>query len=47
MDAKFIVQIIIAIIAVIIVTYGLLHEDKFIAFEDKVILKAKKFFAKK
>ena len=44
MDVKFIVQIIIAVIAVIFVTYGLLHEKKFVAFEDKLFEKVKNFF---
>lgn len=31
------IQIILAIIATLFVSYGLFHEDKFVAFEDHMI----------
>ena len=46
MDVKFVAHIVIALIAVGFVVYGILNEKKFIAFEDKILLKLKKFFRK-
>lgn len=37
MTTVFAIKVILAVIAVLFVSYGLLHEDKFVAFEDMVI----------
>ena len=42
----FTIQIILMVIAVLFVSYGLLHEDKFIAFEDKLCRKIKRTIRK-
>ena len=42
----FTIKVILMVAAVLAVSYGLLHEDKVIAFEDKVITNIKKRFNK-
>lgn len=43
MTTAFAIQTVLEIIAVLFVVYGLLHEDKFVAFEEQVV----KFIRKK
>lgn len=42
MTTMFGIQVILAVLAVLFVSYGLLHEDKFVAFEDMIIRVIKK-----
>ena len=42
MTISFAFQVIFAVLAVLFVSYGLLHEDKFVAFEDMIIKVIKK-----
>ncbi len=42
MTTAFALKVILAVLAVLFVSYGLLHEDKFVAFEDAVIRLIKK-----
>ena len=42
MTTAFAFQVILAVLAVLFVSYGLLHEDKFVAFEDRMIKVIKK-----
>ena len=42
MTTAFAIKVILAVLAVLFVSYGLLHEDKFVAFEDAVIRLIKK-----
>ena len=42
MTTAFAIKVILAVLAVLFVSYGLLHEDKFVAFEDAVIRFIKK-----
>ena len=42
MTTMFGIQVILAVIAVLFVSYGLLHEDKFVAFEDMLIRAVRK-----
>ncbi len=42
MTTMFAIQVILAVLAVLFVSYGLLHEDKFVAFEDMIIKVIKK-----
>ncbi len=37
MTTLFAIKVIVSVLAVLFVSYGLLHEDKFVAFEDAVI----------
>lgn len=41
------IQVVIAIIATILVCYGLYHEDKMVAFEEKLWKRIKSKFKKK
>lgn len=43
----FTIKVILMVLAVLFVSYGLLHEDKFVAFEDKMIARFKQRFVKK
>lgn len=47
MTTAFAIQTVLEILAVLFVVYGLLHEDKFVAFEDKMIARFKQRFVKK
>lgn len=42
MTTAFAIQTVLEILAVLFVVYGLLHEDKFVAFEEKIIRIIKK-----
>lgn len=42
MTTAFVIKVILAVLAVLFVSYGLLHEDKFVAFEDAIIRLIKK-----
>ena len=37
MTTAFSINVILAVLAVLFVSYGLLHEDNFVAFEDMII----------
>lgn len=41
-----ILRTIIEIIAVLLIIYGFIHEDKFIAFEERIVEKIKQIFKK-
>lgn len=42
MTTAFAIKVILAVLAVLFVSYGLLHEDKFVAFENAIIRLIKK-----
>ncbi len=42
MTTAFAIKVILSVLAVLFVSYGLLHEDKFVAFENAVIRLIKK-----
>lgn len=46
MTAGFTIQTILEIVATLFVVYGILHEDKFVAFENKVCRLIKNKFKK-
>ena len=46
MSTAFAIRTIIELAAILFIIYGVLHEQKFIDFEDKIIRAAKRYFRK-
>ena len=46
MSTAFAIRTIIELAAILFIIYGVLHEQKFIDFEDKIIRAAKSYFGK-
>lgn len=47
MSTSFAIRTIIELAAILFIIYGVLHEQKFIDFEDKIIRAAKSYFRKR
>ena len=47
MSTAFAIRTIIELAAILFIIYGVLHEQKFIDFEDKIIRAAKSYFTKR
>lgn len=47
MSTAFAIRTIIELAAILFIIYGVLHEQKFIDFEDKIIRAAKSYFRKR